>query len=222
MDPRRAIENEGDTTPGFGRARAFRRVVLRTSKSPLLLRLLPCMTDMAFVMPLVFLFVGMQGAKTLLGDGDTGWHLRTGEWILSHGRVPSHDIFSFTRSGQPWYAWEWLWDVIFGWLHLHFGMSAVLVGSSLVLAMTFALLFRLARNRSGEALVALAATLVAAAGSTGHGWLDPPVHHAVYGSVLYMLDKVDRQGASRRLLWVLPPLMVLWTNLHGGSSWASF
>src|ERR1700721_2331070 len=134
------------------------------SKHPRLLRWFPCLTDAAFIMPLIFLFCGMKGAHTLLGDGDTGWHLRTGEWILAHGRVPNRDIFSFTRSGQPWFAWEWLWDVTFGWLHLHFGMAAVLVASSVVLALTFALLFRLARSKSGDALVALAATLVAAAG----------------------------------------------------------
>src|SRR3984885_705309 len=133
-------------------------------------RWFPSMTDAAFLMPLVFLFCGMHGAQTLLGDGDTGWHLRTGEWILAHGRVPDRDIFSFTRSGQPWFAWEWLWDVLFGWLHLHAGMAAVLVASSTVLALTFALLFRLARSKSGDALGALAAPLVAAAASTGP-WL---------------------------------------------------
>jgi len=192
-------------------------LVLRTSKPPVLLQLLPCMTDMAFVMPLVFLFVGMQGAKTLLGDGDTGWHLRTGEWILAHGRVPSQDMFSFTRYGQPWYAWEWLWDVMFGWLHLHFGMGAVLVASSVVLATTFGLLFRLARARSGDALVALAATLVAAAGSTGHWLARPHLFTMLFTVVFYtLLHRVDREDARRWLLWLLPPLMVLWTNLHGG------
>ena len=175
------------------------------------------MTDMAFVMPLVFLFGGMKGAKTLLGDGDTGWHLRTGEWILTHGRVPDRDIFSFTRSGQPWFAWEWLWDVLFGWLHLHAGMAAVLVASSLVLAFTFALLFRLTCRQCGDALVALAVTLVAAAGSAGH-WLARPHLFTMLFTVLFcsILERVAGRPGARRLLWLLPPLTVLWTNLHGG------
>jgi hypothetical protein len=174
------------------------------------------MTDAAFVMPLVFLFCGMHGAQTLLGDGDTGWHLRTGEWILAHGRVPRSDIFSFTRSGQPWYAWEWLWDVLFGWLHLHAGMAAVVLASSLVLALTFALLFRLAR-RSSDALVALALTLVAAAGSAGHWLARPHLFTMLFTVIFYSIleDSSDASGLPRRL-WLLPPLMVLWTNLHGG------
>jgi len=178
------------------------------------------MTDAAFAMPLVFLFCGMKGAQTLLGDGDTGWHLRTGEWILAHGRVPDRDIFSFTRSGQPWFAWEWLWDVVFGWLHLHAGMAAVVLGSSLVLALTFALLFRLA-HRSSDALVALAFTLIAAAGSAGHWLARPHLFTMLFTVIFYSI--LDRNGVANcsesgwpRRLWLLPPLMVVWTNLHGG------
>jgi len=178
------------------------------------------MTDAAFAMPLIFLFCGMKGAQTLLGDGDTGWHLRTGEWILAHGRVPDRDVFSFTRPGQPWFAWEWLWDVLFGWLHVHAGLAAVVLASSLVLALTFALLFRMAR-RSSDALVALAITLAAAAGSAGHWLARPHLFTMLFTVIFYGI--LDRGGASDgresgvpRRLWLLPPLMVVWTNLHGG------
>src|SRR5271165_220766 len=193
---------------------------MQPSNPSRLLRWLPSMTDAAFVMPLVFLFCGMQGAHTLLGDGDTGWHLRTGEWILAHGRVPHRDIFSFTRSGQPWFAWEWLWDVLFGWLHLHAGMAAVVLASSLVLALTFALLFRMAR-RSSDALVALAVTLAAAAGSAGHWLARPHLFTMLFTVIFYsMLDgsgeSTGRESGVPRRLWLLQPLMVVWTNLHGG------
>ncbi len=190
--------------------------MMRRLRFSLLPRLMPSMTDLAFLMPLVFLFGGMHGAQTLLGDGDTGWHLRTGQWILAHGRVPDRDIFSFTRSGQPWFAWEWLWDVIFGWLHLRAGMAAVVLGNSLVLALTFALLFRLARRRA-DALAALAMTLVAAAASAGHWLARPHLFTMLFTVVFYtVLERADGPSGARRGLWLLPPLMVLWTNLHGG------
>lgn len=128
-------------------------------------RVLPSLTDFAFLMPVFFLFAGMGGAKTLLGDGDTGWHVRTGEWILSHGRVPNKDLFSFTKTGQPWFAWEWLWDVIFAWLHQHWGMASVVVASVLVISATSALVFRLSFKKCGNPLIALAATFLAMAGS---------------------------------------------------------
>ena len=64
-------------------------------------RFLPSLTDIAFLMPLIFIFLKLNGARTLLGDGDTGWHVRTGEWILAHHQVPHADFFSFSRPGAP-------------------------------------------------------------------------------------------------------------------------
>jgi len=200
----------------YGLYRAPLEPTMQPPKPSPLLRLLPSMTDIAFLMPLVLVYCGMKGAATLLGDGDTGWHLRTGEWILANGRVPNRDIFSFTRSGQTWFAWEWLWDVLFGWLHLNAGMAAVVLANSLMLALTFALLFRLARRRS-DALVALAMTLVAAGGSAGHWLARPHLVTMLFTVVFYgVLESTRGQDRTRRRLWLLPPLMVLWTNLHGG------
>src|ERR1019366_2961095 len=80
---------------------------------PAVARFLPSLTDLAFLMPIILIFTKLSGARTLLGDGDTGWHIRTGEWILAHHQAPVSDMFSFSRPGAPWFAWEWLWDVLF-------------------------------------------------------------------------------------------------------------
>jgi hypothetical protein len=53
----------------------------------------------------LFLF---QGYKQLFRDSDAGWHIRNGEAILSTSTLPRTDPYSFTREGQPWFAWEWL------------------------------------------------------------------------------------------------------------------
>ncbi|HUE01556.1 MAG TPA: hypothetical protein VMR62_18430 [Bryobacteraceae bacterium] len=190
-----------------------------TKTSPVL-RFLPSMTDFAFLMPLIFIFEGMRGAKTLLGDGDTGWHVRTGEWILSHGRVPHTDLFSYTKTGQPWFAWEWLWDVIFAWLHQHWGMAAVVVASALVISLTSALVFRLAFRKSGNPLIAMALTFLAVASSSIHFLARPHLFTLLFTAVFYTItERVReqvRENQSARLLWCLPVLTVLWTNLHGG------
>src|SRR5690348_412307 len=115
------------------------------------IRLLPSLTDVAFLLPIVFLFIRLEGARTLLGDGDTGWHVRAGEWMLQNHRVPHSDFVSYTMPGQPWFAWAWLWGLSFGWLHRQWGMAAVLIASILVLCVTFALLFRLVRRSCGNA-----------------------------------------------------------------------
>src|SRR5271170_8151529 len=77
----------------------------------------PSLSDLAFLIPIVVLFWGTTGVGWLLTDSDTGWHIRTGEWIWKNGRIPKTDIFSFTKAGQPWFAWEWLSDVSLAAIH---------------------------------------------------------------------------------------------------------
>ena len=59
---------------------------MESPRSQFVLKLLPSFADFAFLMPIVFLFARMDGVKTLLADCDTGWHIRTGEWILANRR----------------------------------------------------------------------------------------------------------------------------------------
>jgi hypothetical protein len=180
-----------------------------------IMRVMPSLTDLAFLMPIVFLFARLDGAKMMLGDGDTGWHVRTGEWILAHGRVPDQDIFSFTKAGQPWFAWEWLWDVVFGWLHQHWGLGAVVLGSIFVLSVTFALLYRLVRRKCGNVLIAIAVTFLAVAGSSIHWLARPHLFTLLFTVIFYSILERAREG-NPRVLWLLPILTVPWTNLHGG------
>ena len=138
----------------------------------LILKFLPSFTDFAFLMPIVFLFGRMSGLRDLLSDCDTGWHIRTGEWMLANHSVPSGDIFSFSKTGAPWFAWEWLSEVVFAWLYGRGGLQAVVLLAILLLSLTFALLYRLVRRKSSP-FVAIAVTMLAAAGSSIH-WLARP------------------------------------------------
>lgn len=180
-----------------------------------IVRWMPSLTDVAFLMPLVFLFTRMQGVRTLLSDGDTGWHVRAGEWMLHHHAIIRTDIFSFTKAGQPWYAWEWLWEVGAARLHQSGGLALVVLVSMALICTTFALLYRVINRRCGNPLIAAAVTLLAAAGSTMH-WLARPhlVTFLFMVIVLAILDRVE-QGDTNVLLW-LPFLTIVWVNLHGG------
>ncbi len=180
-----------------------------------ILRVMPSLTDIAFALPVIMLFTRLEGVRTMLGDGDTGWHIRAGEWMLDHSAVPRTDIFSFTRPGQPWFAWEWLWDVGAAWLHRHWGLGAVVLASMAILCLTFALLFRLLKRRSGNSVVSIAITALAAAGSAIH-WLARP-HLVTWLFIVIFLHLIERAREGRmRLLWWTPALTVIWTNLHGG------
>jgi hypothetical protein len=185
-----------------------------TKPNPII-RLLPSLTDVAFLLPLILLFGGLRGVRTLLGDGDTGWHIRIGDWILAHGQVPRQDMFSFTKPGEPFFAWEWLWDVGAAWLHQRWGLGGVVLASLLVISLASALLYRLVYRRCGNPLVAIVLTGLAAGGSSIH-WLARPHLFTMLFMVVFLtiLERV-REGRTG-WLWALPALTIPWTNLHGG------
>src|SRR5664279_1121072 len=87
-----------------------------------------CVPDLAFATACVTLFYCLflfQGYRMLFRDSDAGWHIRTGEAILATHRLPHSDPYSFSRAGQPWFAWEWLSDVAAGAAHRAAGLTGV-------------------------------------------------------------------------------------------------
>src|SRR2546429_9143814 len=107
-------------------------VLLQRRLVPLLL--VPSLSDCLFVAILLWVFAAGSGWSVLLADGDTGWHIRTGEYILDTRTVPVRDLFSFSKAGQPWFAWGWLSDVIFALLHRAWGLKGVGAFTGLVLS----------------------------------------------------------------------------------------
>jgi hypothetical protein len=192
---------------------------MQAAQSKFAIKLLPSLKDFAFLMPIVFLFGRMDGVKTLLSDCDTGWHIRTGEWIIQHGWVPMKDVFSFSKAGQPWFAWEWLSEVLFARI-VHFGgLQLLVLFSILMLSASFTALFLLVQRKSNP-VIAVAVTMLAAAASSIH-WLARPHLFTLLFLVLFYagLEQV-REGrthfAGMPILAAFPVITILWTNLHGG------
>ncbi len=55
----------------------------------------------------------LSAGEILLRDSDTMWQIRVGQWILEHGAMPTSDVFSFTRFGEPWISSSWLSQVMY-------------------------------------------------------------------------------------------------------------
>src|SRR5581483_10145660 len=118
----------------------------------------PSLSDLAFLIPILALFWCTTGVGWLLTDSDTGWHIRTGEWILRNGRVPAVDIFSFTRPCSPWFAWEWLSDVMMAAVHHAAGLRGIVLLSLFLLSLTSTCIYRNAVAESGHRLIAITLT----------------------------------------------------------------
>src|SRR5580692_4704743 len=178
------------------------------------LRLAPTLPDLFCALLLIARFGQIDYWRALLGDGDTGWHIRTGEYILDHG-VPAHDLFSFSRPGQAWYAWEWLSDLIFGQIHRWWGLPGVAAVGVLLVCLPATLLFAWLLRRGARAWVALAMTLAATSAASVHYLARPHLFSLVLlVAGLWLLDE-DRISPTP-WLWTLIPMAGLWANLHGG------
>src|SRR4030088_3426806 len=102
--------------------------------------LLPSVRDLIFLLAFWALLIGPLSNRPL-ADSDIGWHIRTGEQILAAHSVPRVDSFSSTMQGQPWFAWEWLYDALLGVVHRSMGLNGVVWLAALLMATTFAILF---------------------------------------------------------------------------------
>lgn len=173
---------------------------------------LPRLPDVVFVA--LFALVVLMGPRLLNVDGDLGRHLAIGETILRSGSIPTSDAFSHTMAGEPLTPHEWLSQVAFAASFRLLGLDGVVLLCALLIGLTFALVYRSAAAHSGLPLAALALTLLAAAASSLH-WLARPHLFTLLLVVVWtgLLDAI-RKG-NRTTWWALPPVMLLWVNLHG-------
>ena len=178
---------------------------------------MPSLSDLAFLTPFLVLFWCTPGVGWLLADSDTGWHIRAGEWILQNGRVPAKDLFSFTKAGQPWFAWEWLSDVLMAAIHRHSGLAGIVLASLLLLGATSVCVYRRTLEESGHRVIAIGLTGFAMATGTIHWLARPHLVTPLFAALFcWVVSRVENRASDEGILLVLPPLTILWVNLHGG------
>jgi hypothetical protein len=139
-------------------------------------------------------------------QADTFWALRAGQDILAAGRVPLIDAYSHTAAGRPWLDHEWLWQAALYLAHRAGGLPLATAGAAALVTGAYAIAYRLMSGGARlRAIVLLAGVLGGA-----NGWaLRPHLASLLLMAVLLWLLVREREH-------FIPPLFVLWANLHGG------
>jgi hypothetical protein len=166
-------------------------------------------TQIAFAAILLFGLLAMTARNAT--DPDLWWHLRTGQWIVETGHVPHSDPFSFTRAGHAWVSHEWLSEAVFYELWKHGGAAALIVFSAIITTAGFMLLYL---RCPGKKHWAAAATVFGALASAPSWGVRPQMFTFTLASLLLWLLEAG-QDRPRLLFWI-PPLFLLWLNLHAG------
>lgn len=186
--------------------------------------LLPSARDVIFLFLFWSLLAGPL-SRLPLADADIGWHIRTGELILASHSLPRTDPFSSTMQGQPWFAWEWLYDLMLGILHRACGLNGVVWLCALLVSCIFVLLLSQLLGRGTSLLLGIVLMLLAEAAAVIHLYARPHIVSWLFSLLWFIaLERWERaeQGTLPGWLgWLFPAWffsvsMLLWVNLHGG------
>lgn len=165
--------------------------------------------------------LGVAAAAYLLavqlapGDPDMYWHLASGTWMLEHRALLREDIFSSTIRGQPYSVGEWLGQLALAAAFEAGSWQGIVVLRSLLVACGAFFLMRAARHLAAPWPAAIIVVLFALALSR-QSWGDRPQLFSIALFPLVLERCLAARGGDLRALWALPPILLLWTNLHGG------
>lgn len=213
------------------------------SSSPL--RSYPTVVRYAAYVLLLFIASGifLKVCFPIESSNDVWWHLKTGQVLLEYWEnngfgFPEHDLFSLSGENLPWANHEWLADVLMFLLWQSVGPMGFIVAKSLFVILTYLFLFWLIYRRAkfhllsdslnGDSddadltlwLVASLGTIVAFMASQYTMYLRPPVlTYFFIAMTLHLMLNLEQKGKGWRQasFWILPALMVVWVNLHGGA-----
>src|ERR1700733_15811238 len=157
-------------------------------------------------------------APVLLGHYDLGWHLAAGDLIRDQGKIPFQDPWSFTSAGKQWYNLSWLWDVIASVIFQYANFSGLIL---FVVACGPFIVGYLASISlgSGASTIAVCISVLSACLLYPAFVAFPNIYLAASPNVSTMLFSVIFYGEClkrTRCRFLLPAIMVLWANLHGG------
>src|SRR6202158_788738 len=159
----------------------------------------------------------LVNAPLLLGHYDLGWHLAAGDLIRDQGSIPFQDPWSFTSGGRQWFNLSWLWDVIASVISQYTNFSGLILfvvacGAVLVGYLTSVCI------SSGASAFAVCISVFSSCLLYPAFLTFPNIYLAASPNISTMLFCVIFYGEClKRTRWfLLPAIMVLWADLHGG------
>lgn len=179
----------------------------------------PWLPPLALLLLLLHLGFTLLDPSGCLTDPGIGWHLKSGELMVSSHTLPVEDLFSYSLPGHPWINYQWGFHVFLGLLQLAGGLPSVVAVCVLLYALPpFWTMLRMMRE-GADFLTSLLLGLLVWMVMAQHAYARPHLFSYLFFAVfLDRLARHERAGGAGawRILLPLPFFMVLWCNLHGG------
>lgn len=144
-------------------------------------------------------------------NNDFGWHLKTGELIIHEKQIPYFDLFSYSMPDYKWVDYEYLFQIIIGIIYKFFGVYGISAFFGVLNSFLFIFLF----PRIGSffnfplPLRHIFGFLLFFILSPANG-ARPSIFTWIFFILVFLIFK------SRKKLWTLPVIFLIWANLHPG------
>ena len=163
-------------------------------------------------LPLSFIFA--IALLLSISPNDYWWYVRLGGDIARQGAIPTADAYTYTRVGEPMVYHSWLSAVLFWGLRQAGGNTLTALLRGILLLVFYTLIWKTCRLAgAGPKLAALLTLLAAMAGSNNWAMRPQLFSYPLFGLTLLSLWQWRR--GKNAWLWLLPPVVALWVNLHG-------
>lgn len=181
-----------------------------------------------FALALVLAIVSLLYLLRPIWDPDFFWHLKTGEWIFEHRRLPAADPFSYTAPAGVSAAVRftltayWLSQVLFHVLHSAGGWTAIAFLRVLLAGALFTVIWT---RRRGDPVVSMALLLAFAVAFLETNPVERPqvLSFICFGLLLRLLEGIKQSAGNAlteardfRAPLLVALLMIFWANVHGG------
>jgi hypothetical protein len=159
-------------------------------------------------------FFGALSTRLPVGDSDVYWHLTLGRQVL-RGLIAMPDMLSWTAAGQPGSSDQWLGQALWALAYDGAGWRGVVAMRAIAVTLLVGIIVYAAlRERPARPLGAVLAAFPAIALSRFVWTERPELFGFVCFALLIVLLRAGRSGSAAALYWI-PPLIVVWANLHG-------
>lgn len=159
----------------------------------------------------LFLAVALLCCHQII-DVDIGWHLKAAELIIQNSHVPETDDFSYTSAGREWIDLHWLYQLVTYGVYTAFGVPGLALLRMAVILSTF-LLLALIASRNFSSPIFAGAMLIGVLAFERYFPRPETFTYLLVAAYLLILHRHYQRGG--RVLWLLPLLQVLWTNVEG-------